>query len=376
MAKKKLTPKGIERLSVTTRTEISDADCPGLVLRATPTGRKSFFSIIRTPDGLRRISIGSWPAVSLVEARAEVRRLREVGVPTQELTFNDVMERFVEFQRERGKRTWKQQQRQLQIHVAPELGMKRPHQVRTQELFALMKTLDKKGETIGENVFSLLRTLFTWAERRGWVQSNPASVVWADVKRSKPRDRVLSDSELSDIWHACTTVHPAARDLTRMLILLGQRRTETSLMRRENIKDGVWAIPPNITKNGREHRVPLSKPALAIIDASASSPLVFSSTGGDKSVSGYSYVKKKLAKEVGFEDWTYHDLRRTMTTRMAEIGIPDHVVDRILNHSVTRSTRAKHYDRYTYMKEKAEALEVWGVEVLRIVGESECASRD
>lgn len=367
MAKKKLTPKGIERLNVKSRTEISDADCSGLVLRATPTGRKSFFAIMRTPDGLRRIAIGSWPAISLVEARAEVRRLREVGVPTQELTFNDVIDRFIEFQRERGKRTWKQQQRQLQIHVAPELGLKRPHQVRTQELFALMKELDKKGPTIGENVFSLLRTLFTWAERRGWVQNNPAAVVWADVKRSKPRDRVLSSRELSDIWHACDTVHSAARDLTRMLILLGQRRTETSLMRREQIKDGVWTIPGSITKNGRDHQLPLSKPALAIINASESSPLVFSSTGGDKSVSGYSYVKKKLAQEVGFDDWTYHDIRRTMTTRMAEMGIPDHVVDRILNHSVTRSTRAKHYDRYTYMKEKTEALEAWGAEVIRIV---------
>lgn len=364
---KRLTPKGIERLNVAKRTEISDISCPGLVLRATPTGRKSFFAMLRTPTGLKRTSLGSWPKMPLSEARAEVRRLREIGSPAEELLFNDIVERFIEFQKERGRRSWKLQKRQLEIHVLPTFGHRPPHKIRTDDMFTLMKALDKKGPSVGENVFSILRRVFSWAERRGWVQGNPATNVWADVQRSMPRERVLSDRELKDIWWACDDLFPAARDLTRVLILLGQRRTETSLMTRDQIVDGVWTIPKENTKNGRAHAVPLSDAALDIIESTGTAPFVFSSTGGDKSVSGYSYIKKKVDKAIEFSDWTYHDFRRTMTTRMAELAIPDHIVDRVLNHSVARSTRAKHYDRYSYMREKAESLETWSEEVLQII---------
>lgn len=357
---KRLTPKGIEKMSVSERTEVSDPECPGLRLRITPRGRKSFYGIFTKLDGNRvREKIGSWPGMSLVDARERYREIQEQGFPTSELSFADVVDRYIEWQRERGRRTWHLQQRQMELHVLPWLGDKPSDQIRKTDLYDLLRRLDKKGPSIGENVFSILRAIFTWAQRRDWATHNPATVVWADVRRSKPRDRILRDKELAAVWLATEHVHPAARDLIRMLIMLGQRRTETSLMRDSDIRDGIWTIPAEIAKSGRQHDVPLSKAALRMINASASRPYIFSSDGGRSPVSGFSKVKRILDKEAGFSDWTYHDLRRTMTTRMAELGIPDHVVDRLLNHSVARSTRARHYDRYSYEKEKAEALDAW-----------------
>ncbi|MEO0882769.1 MAG: tyrosine-type recombinase/integrase [Pseudomonadota bacterium] len=357
---KRLTPKGIEKMSVNERVELSDPECPGLRLRVTPRGRKSFYGIFTKPDGKRvREKIGAWPGVSLVDARERYRDIQERGFPTSELTFADVVDRYIDWQQERGRRTWHLQQRQMELHVLPSLGDKRTDQIRKADLYDLLRQLDKKGPSVGENVFSILRAIFTWAERRDWARHNPATVVWADVQRTKPRDRILRDKELAAIWLATDFVHPAARDLVRMLILLGQRRTETSLMRDIDVRDGIWTIPADVAKSNRQHDVPLSEPALRIVQTRNSRPFIFSSDGGHAPVSGFSKVKRVLDKEAGFDDWTYHDLRRTMTTRMAEIGIPDHVVDRLLNHSVARSTRARHYDRYSYEKEKAAALEEW-----------------
>ena len=365
---KRLTPKGIEKMSVNERVELSDPECPGLRLRVTPRGRKSFYGIFTKPDGNRvREKIGSWPGVSLVDARERYRTIQERGFPTSELTFADVVDRYIQWQKERGKRTWHLQHRQMELHVLPTLGDKPADQIRKADLYDLLRELDKKGPSIGENVFSLLRAIFTWAERRDWATQNPATVVWADVRRSKPRDRVLKDKELAAVWLATDFIHPAARDLVRMLILLGQRRTETSLMKDSDIRDGIWTIPAEIAKSGRQHDVPLPEAALRIIEARTTQPYIFSSDSGQSSVSGFSKVKRILDKEAGFSDWTYHDLRRTMTTRMAELGIPDHVVDRLLNHSVARSTRARHYDRYSYEKEKAEALAAWSEYLERAV---------
>lgn len=364
---KKLTPMGIENLSVKVRTEMTDAECPGLVFRAMPSGRKSFFALMRTPDGLKRLSLGKWPDLSLKEARAEVRRLKQIGMPTAELSLENVIEKFVAFQKSRNKKTWRLQERQMELHVIPELGRKRPDLITVGDMYTLLRALDLKGPTVGENVFSILRQIFTWAERRGWVRGNPAGIVWADVQRSKPRDRILDDKELKAIWWACEDVFPAARDLTRTLLLLGQRRTETSLMMQDHLSAGIWTIPADVTKNGRQHQVPLSQMAIDILSEIKTAPYVFSSSGGDTSISSFSYIKTNISKSAGVSGWGYHDLRRTMTTRMAELGIPDHVVDRLLNHSVSRSTRAKHYDRYSYLKEKAEALETWATEVSRII---------
>ena len=369
---KRLTPKGIERIRVKKRTEFADPECPGLLLRVTPRGCKSFYSIMRFATGPKRLSLGSWPDLSLLEARARVRELHEVGAPppTSELTLEEVIERFIEFQRERGKRTWKIQQGQMALHVIPVLGKKRPDQIRTSDLYALMETLDARGPAVAENVFSILRPLFTWARRRNWATGNPAADVWPDVRKSKPRERVLTNPELRAIWAAAGEMAEPVGDFVRVLMLTGQRRGETSRMRVDRIADGVWTIPGEDAKNGRQHTVPLSSAVQAIIRPSRNKPFVFSTTGGDAPLGGFTQFKVKMDRFCGVEDWTYHDLRRTMTTRMAEMAIPDHVVDRILNHSVTRSTRAKHYDRYSYLREKTEALEAWAGELVRIVGDN------
>ena len=371
---KRLTPLGIEKLHVSKRTEIADPECSGLYLRVTPRGRKSFYAIMKFDGVMKRMSLGPWPGVTLTDARGRVRDMREAGVPIAEITLEEVIERYIEFQRERGKRSWKIQKGQMKLHVIPVLGKKRPDQIRTSDLYALMETLDARGPAVAENVFSVLRPLFTWARRRNWATSNPAADVWPDVRKSQPRERVLTNPELRAIWAAASEMVEPVGDFVHVLMLTGQRRGETSRMRVDRITDGVWTIPGEDAKNGRQHTVPLSSTVQAIISPIKNRPYIFSTTGGDAPLGGFTQFKTRMDKLCGVKDWTYHDVRRTVTTRMAEMAIPDHVVDRILNHSVTRSTRAKHYDRYSYLREKTEAMEAWAQELGRIVNDNSAAS--
>lgn len=148
-------------------------------------------------------------------------------------------------------------------------------------------------------------------------------------------------------------------------------------------RPAIWTIPAGKAKNGREHRVPLSGPARDLLSAVPrfTGPHVFTSGDGARPVSGFSKAKTRadalaaeIAKRAGVdppEAWTWHDLRRTCRTELARLGVSDEVGERVLNHAGDGLVRV--YNRFAYEREIADALERWGAELQRIVGEAEPA---
>ena len=109
--------------------------------------------------------------------------------------------------------------------------------------------------------------------------------------------------------------------------------------------------------------VPLTPLALSIIDAVPkvrNSPYVFT-TNGRVPIGGFSKAKRQLDKVAGIaEGWRLHDLRRTMTTRMGEIGIDPFEIRRVLNHSMKKDLGVTAtYLKYDYATEKCRALQAW-----------------
>jgi integrase len=91
-------------------------------------------------------------------------------------------------------------------------------------------------------------------------------------------------------------------------------------------------VPGEHAKNGKPHLVQLSKPVLALLEAvPRSGELVFSGDGR-RVFQGYSKAKARLDRLSGVNDWTLHDLRRTVVSGMARLGVAPHVADKILNH--------------------------------------------
>jgi integrase len=246
------------------------------------------------------------------------------------------------------------------------------------DIVALLDVVNDRGSPIMANrVLSAVRKLFNWCVARDILQVSPCTLV-APPAPERSRDRVLNDDELRLVWNAADGDGWPFGPLVKMLILTGQRLGEVGGMRWDEVdlENGVWTLPPERVKNGERHEVPLSDAAIAIISAlpriKTTKGFVFT-TRRDAAVSGFSRAKDRLDAAILAampndakvpEPWVFHDLRRTMASGMAPLGIQMHVVEKILNHSNgTFAGVAGVYQRYDFYNEKRIALAAWSTHV-------------
>jgi integrase len=239
-----------------------------------------------------------------------------------------------------------------------------------QDIAACVRSVrDNSGIPNGNRVSSSLSALFSWAMNDGLVESNPA--IGLKRPKEKTRDRVLEDAEFCLIWKSLENDHFGA--CIKLLMLTGQRASEIAGLRWSEMRDQAFLLPAARTKNGREHLVPLSAPALEIISAQPKRrtaedeprDLIFGYAKGP--FSGWSGCKEDLDERIketnggkAIPHWTPHDLRRSFATHSAEIGIQPHIIEAVLNHiSGHRAGVAGIYNRATYDAEKKTALDRW-----------------
>jgi integrase len=146
-------------------------------------------------------------------------------------------------------------------------------------------------------------------------------------------------------------------------MLTGMRRTECSLIEKSwiNEKQKTLTIPANVTKNGRAHTILLSNTSLPLAIALAR----FRST---KPYTNWSKSKDQLDAQSGVDHWCLHDIRRTVATNLAALGVRIEVTEKILNHvSGKLSGVARVYNRHSYWDEQVEALAKWETKLQKIV---------
>src|SRR5262249_17317591 len=131
----------------------------------------------------------------------------------------------------------------------------------------------------------------------------------------------------------------------------------------------LWTLPPERVKNKNRHEIPLSAPARALLaELPRISEFVFTTTGAAP-VSGFARAKRRLDQAITppLLPWVLHDLRRSLASGMAALGVQVPVVERILNHiGGSFAGVAGVYQRYDFAKEKRRALELWGRHVLSL----------
>ena len=157
--------------------------------------------------------------------------------------------------------------------------------------------------------------------------------------------------------------------IVEFLALTGQRREEVAQLKWDELdeKTRTWTIPGSRTKNKKAHIVHLSEPAWKVIQACSGEPYV-SGTARGKRFQRFGREKHTIDKLCGITGWRLHDLRRTIVSGMARLGIPPHVADKILNHQAgTISGVAAVYQRHDFLAERKEALDRWGRHVGEIV---------
>ena len=210
------------------------------------------------------------------------------------------------------------------------------------------------------------------AMQQGIAEVNPVTCTAAPAVEQK-RNRVLTEDERRAIWRATSGSGDYAT-IVRLLLLTGQRREEVAVIRwtKLDFERAVWSLPADRTKNGQAYDVPLSDLALEILrdhEPRGERELIFGE--GKGSFSGWSQAKSRLDRRSDVSGWRLHDIRRTVVTGMAELGVQPHIIEAAVNHlSGHKAGVAGIYNRATYAAEKRCALSAW-TDHIRFLAESD-----
>jgi integrase len=237
--------------------------------------------------------------------------------------------------------------------------------------------VDRGAVTYARRVHAHLHRLFRWSVGRGILPLNPM----ADLPKPggvTERDRVLGDTELAPVWRAAVAMEWPFGPIFQLLILTGARREEIGALRWSELDGNVIRLTGARTKNAEPHTIPLSPPAMAVLDRLPrilGSEFVFTTTGGRTAVSGWSKAKRLLDEAVvklnkrPLPDWRIHDLRRTTATGLQRLGVSLQVIEAILGHVAgSRAGIVGVYQRHRFEADKAAALAAWADHVRLLAG--------
>ncbi len=391
---KHMTDPGIEKIGKAPkgqRIERFDAGAPGLCLRITDKGVKSWSVYYRLNGKHQRMTIGTWPGVGVAGARdlarqikdqakdgtdpkaareAEERATQEAAQEEAQNTFGALAEKYInrECKGENSDgspklKRGREIERIIRRELLPDWQDTLITDLRKRDAVALTDALLDAGKPMAAHkLHEIIKRIFEWAHGRDEIAANPMSGKWAPVNKT-PRNRVLSDKEITAIWQTAEKMGYPTGPFYRLLTLTGQRLTEVADARWSEIdlEAGVWVVPAARIKSKRDHLVPLSEAALTILTALprfTAGNYVFSTTGGQRPISGHSRRKARLDELSGVTGWRNHDIRRTVRTGLAALGVPEIVSEHILSHG-PRDPLVRTYNVHAYKDEKREALEKW-----------------
>lgn len=348
------------------REEWTDSLCPGLTIRFGAAG-PIFYARLRLSGRYVRQRIGPYPSKSLEEARdaaREIVRARDRGEsPANPESFAALCELYLAQHARPNKRTAETDARLIARDLVPAFGPMRAALIRPRDVAALLDSIVQRGAPIQANrIRALLSRIFAFGLAREIVLTNPAAVSERPTKEI-PREVYLEDAQIVALWRALEYRQPSYRNLIRFLLLTAQRVSEAREMKWSELAGDLWEIPGERSKNGRPNLVPLSAPALAVLEAQRrlgiSSAYVFPAPKDHASpwaLSSISAAARTLRDVAGCE-WQPKDLRRTAATIMSRLGFRLWV-PRVLNHTEQGVTSV--YDRHAYIPEKRQALAALG----------------
>jgi integrase len=309
---------------------------------------------------LAQVRMGLDPAAMRRERRAQAAE-----------TFGAMLPRYlIVQQRAIRANSFKQTERRLcklarPLHPLPLAAINR------RTVSSLLATVaDRNGPTAAANCHSSLSGYFRWLVGEGLLDENP--MLYANKPKPGPaRARMLTESELRTLWAALGDDDYG--DIIKLLIYTASRRSEIGDLRWDEVDlDGATVeLPPARMKNGRFHLIPLSEPALAILRKRQRNGRDHVFGRGKSGFQSWSRSRAALNKSIGsLPPWVLHDFRRLVSTTMHEkLGIPPHIVDRVLAHVGHQGGTRGIYNRSVYADEMRRALRRWAHYVDAVVTE-------
>jgi integrase len=341
------------------QTDYFDETVKGLALRV-GVKRKAWTLHLTVAGKRSRLSLGSYPALSLGGARARaLTMLSSASAGIDPRTPDTVRAVSEEYMRRATIRTKGWRQNVLERLVYPTFGARPIDEIRRSEIARLLDQIeDGSGPSMADQTLAVIRRIMNWHASRSDEFRSP---IVRGMARTKPheraRERTLTDAELRAIWSA--TAAGRFGRFARFVLLTACRRGEAAFAQRSEIVGGDWIVPAARYKTGKDHLVPLSQAARGL--AEGQGEYLF----GAGPVFSIHRHKVAIDKASGVTGWTLHDLRRTARSLMSRAGVPSDHAERCLGHVIggVRGT----YDRHEYREEKRLAFEALASLIERIV---------
>ena len=388
----------------------------GLILRLSKAGTKTFTYRYRSNGKNRQYKIGKFPDVSLSEARKTVQQLRidvDQGKDPQaekrnkrykpkEMNFRELAKLFVKqhlSMRKESTRTEYERIINTELLGAHKWGSLPVSEITSQHVREVLnhKAFDEGHFTMANRIRSTISKIFEFGISVVGinVSRNPVEGTAIFEQGENARDRVYNEKELIELWNFFEAKQEPIESLLKMLLICGQRKTETMNMKWNDITydkpckrikiapDGttkpeafladVWTITDN--KSGRIHEIPLPPMAIDVLKKlepiTGKSKYVFESNRKKGQPITIKNTADVIKEKTSVSDFRPHDLRRTVETKMEESGIDRFICERVMNHA-DNTTAGKHYSWYNYMDKKQVALNRWNDRLERILnGENE-----
>lgn len=405
------------------RFELRDTKVRGLELRIGKREGSKTWALLytRQTDGrVRRVTIGPYPEIGLAEARRRALGLKvniEAGAdPATGIQESNAAPTFKELSDEwirihgptKGPKSLSDNVSMLRRHILPVIGAKKAEDVTKRDVLRLLDLVALKPDArLGKKkraarktkdvpvldqarqlshrparVYEVIRAIFRWAISRDILPVDPTFGMKPPLKKERPRERALTPEEIKQFWNKLeqTPFTEGLKLALKLALVTAQRIGEVSnIAITELALDGpapIWSLPAERSKNREGHRIPLSPLAVRLIKEAQSlaggSKFLFPSPKGGSPIGSGAATKgmQRARPTFDLDNFRVHDLRRTAATGMAELGTSPHTISLVLNHISARTGNITSavYVKYSYDKEKREALEIWGRRVEEIVG--------
>lgn len=371
---------------------VPDGRCKGLAARVAPRGTITWDLAFRVKQGgVRRVSLGRYPEVSLEEARRRAAALTEAARAGRDLIREEEAARIEEerqisvaelissygkLKRKAGLRSASEIERRLRRALEPLLSWK-AKDVRRRDIRELLdQVADRDHDREAEKRRQGIAAMFKWALARDVIESDPAHGL-PSYGSSPPRERAFDEAEINKFleWLPTSTLPEDHVTVLRLQLLTGARCGEIAGMRRSEIdqENWVWTLPADRSKNKRPRRTPLVGEAREIVRMALASrrreALFLAESGiplGSTHV-GQAIIHRR--EKCPLVHWTTHDLRRTFASRMVDMGVSLELVAAIIGHESggkETKTLLRHYVRADQIERKTIALQAWDEAIRRI----------
>lgn len=374
--------RGVNGKPYSGQSEVTDGD--GLGIRVSPKGLITF-QVRHMRDGKQvRTTIGRYPTVTLRDARikaAEIKAGPEQIVKTSEepipaALFEEWFEKYV--MRECREGTQKNY-RYTFSSVKNRLPDKPLNQVSMDMWLSYFDAISERAPGVTRSVITGLKACFNWHIRRGTINvPNMMSLRARDVGApAKTGHRVLTVAEVAKIWRAIEASRAGTGNKVIHLLCLvyGCRLSEARMLKRQDLdfESMVWTVPAEISKTGKPIRRPITSVGKQLFEragmASVDSVYLFPGQGEGNSpleIHSCNRLVSRLRSNLGIPHWRIHDARRTLSTRLSELGVSPHVTETMLGHALLGVMSV--YNKHDWLEDQRAAYELWWSVLQRELG--------